>query len=46
MPLVPALSKQRQADSCAFKASLGYISKFQASLGYTVETLPQKGVGV
>ena len=33
MPLIPALKRQRQADLCEFKASLGYI-EFQDSPGY------------
>lgn len=35
-PLVLALGRWRQVDSCAFKATLELHSKFQACWGYTV----------
>ena len=41
MPLIPVLQRQRQADICEFKASLGYIVSSRPA-GAKRESLSQK----
>lgn len=42
MPVIPELGRLRQEDPHKFKATLGYIRDFQASLNYLVRACFKK----
>lgn len=40
--MIPALGKVETEDYCEFRAGVGYLSEFKASLNYVRDSVPPK----